>query len=328
MSNVDHGPRIGADPELFIRQMKDNKIIPVCGHVGGTKENPLIIDNLIEAVYGAEREDGRFRRPALRGILLPENGEINEAPAAPSRRGNYAIQEDNVMLEFNIPAYKNYSPFCDAVGKALNIIDTNILGPKDYRSTCQVMHTFSADEIASNPQSMQIGCLSDMDAYAPEGQQERAPFNAAHFGNHRFCGGHIHVQYNTKRMPEHVFVQFMDLYVALPSLRHDKQKMRRMFYGQPGLYRKKPYGIEYRTLSNFWLDSKFRESGNLAILAQQALSLGQTANTNTGLLNDAYTKIDWGDVQHAIKTENHKLAEEIVVFARDHIGLPISTCYR
>jgi Phage phiEco32-like COOH.NH2 ligase-type 2 len=315
MAEADHGPRIGADPEMFIQQIADNKIIPVCGKVGGTKERPWIVNDLVDAVYGPERE-ARFR-----------NRLLEEVPKA-DRRGDYAVQEDNVMLEFNIPAYKSSDNFSNAIGKILNVIDTNILGAKNYKSLVQVMHTFSAEDIATNPQSMAIGCMPDLDAYVAGTNKERIPFNAAHFGNHRFCGGHIHLQYNHNRVPRHVMAQYMDLFVGLPFLKYDKQRMRRMFYGQPGIYREKPYGIEYRTPSNFWLDKKFRDTGNAGLMAENVLSLGRHANISTIHLNESYTKIDWGEVQHAIKTENHQLAEELVVFARDTLGLPVSMAYR
>lgn len=299
----DHGPRLGADPELFV-QTTDGIVVPVCGKVGGTKENPLNINHLIDAHYGPE--GGRRRR-------------LGE-PDYFGREGNYAVQEDNVMLEFNIPAYRDSSYFMEAITKVLNVLETEILQQRGIQLKHEVMHTFKAEDLEAFPQAMTVGCLSDMNAYSETGAFEREPFTAAHFGNNRFCGGHLHVQYNHGNVPRHIFAQFMDLMVELPHIRWDRQKMRRMFYGQPGIYREKPYGIEYRTPSNFWLTRSFREK-HLGQMVENVYALAKTANTHPDKLQEAYGKIDWSDVQHAIKTEDPKLADEIIEFVRLKIGL-------
>jgi hypothetical protein len=46
----------------------------------------------------------------------------------------------------------------------------------------------------------------------------------------------------------------LDLRLAVPSLIWDKDKKRRLLYGKAGCFRPKPYGMEYRTLSNAWLN--------------------------------------------------------------------------
>lgn len=297
MADKDYGPRLGADPELFV-QTAEGQVVPICGKIGGTKENPLIINHLIEAHYGPE---GRRRDPV-------------------DKTGNYAIQEDNVMLEFNVPAYREGAYFTEAISKMLTILETAVLNQHNLSLKYEAMHTFKPEDIAPFPQAFTVGCLSDMNAYAEGEMFEREPFNATHFGTHRFCGGHLHVQYNKNNVPPNVFAQFMDLMVELPFLRWDKQKMRRMFYGQPGIFREKPYGIEYRTPSNFWLGKAFREK-HLAQLVENVINLAKTANSDPELLKKVYGKIDWGDVQQAIRTENAKLADEIVDFVRQKTGM-------
>ena len=50
----------------------------------------------------------------------------------------------------------------------------------------------------------------------------------------------------------------MDLFLGVPSLWLDKDPtsgIRREMYGAAGRYRVKNYGMEYRSLSNFWLQS-------------------------------------------------------------------------
>lgn len=45
----------------------------------------------------------------------------------------------------------------------------------------------------------------------------------------------------------------MDLYLGVPSILMDGDTDRRRLYGKAGAYRSKPYGVEYRTLSSFWV---------------------------------------------------------------------------
>jgi hypothetical protein len=48
-------------------------------------------------------------------------------------------------------------------------------------------------------------------------------------------------------------VRCLDTVIGLQSLFLDEGKERRKLYGRAGCMRKKPYGLEWRTLSNFWV---------------------------------------------------------------------------
>jgi hypothetical protein len=48
----------------------------------------------------------------------------------------------------------------------------------------------------------------------------------------------------------------LDFYLGLSSLIYDKDTKRRTMYGAQGAFRPKPYGVEYRVLSNAWLQSE------------------------------------------------------------------------
>ncbi len=50
-------------------------------------------------------------------------------------------------------------------------------------------------------------------------------------------------------------VKQLDYFLGIPSLLLDKDEERRHLYGKAGAFRPKPYGVEYRVLSNFWLKS-------------------------------------------------------------------------
>jgi hypothetical protein len=109
-------------------------------------------------------------------------------------------------------------------------------------------------------------------------------------------------------MPEEVLFETaraitkqMDFYLGLPSLLFDHDQERREMYGQAGAFRPKPYGVEYRVLSNRWLDSEhlmrwvFRSS----LLAMQTVRERQ--------LHEVY-----GDIQDIINTGDIASARRII----------------
>jgi hypothetical protein len=298
MAEKDFGPRIGADPEVFV-QNKEGIIVPICGHIGGTKEKPIEVTQDIINLYG------------------PENGARRGVVA----QGIYAMQEDNVMLEFNIPAYTESGRFVESIGRILGYLEASILAPKELSIRYGVVdNAFKSELLESFMQSSTIGCNPDFNAYATDGRFQRKAFSAVDFGNRRFCGGHIHVQYNQEHVPPHIFAQFMDVVACLPYLSHDKQRGRRLFYGQPGLFRIKDYGIEYRTLSNFWLHPKFRER-YLQGLAENVLRLAHYANSDPDVLKKYYSRIDWDKVQQFIKNEDSKKSIKLCREIQDQTGM-------
>lgn len=302
MAMKDVGPRIGADPEVFIRDHMTKEILPICGIIGGTKAEPIKLDAQIAYTFGPE--------VARRRNIDP--------------RGFYGVQEDNVMLEFNVPAYKEIDMFAAAISKALGFIGDSFLSPRGYEFCWGVAdHAFKPEVLSKYPQAMEIGCSPDFYAYAEENRFQREPFSATVFGNRRFCGGHFHVQYDKDNVPPHVFAQFMDCVAGLPYLEWDKQGGRRLYYGQPGLFREKDYGIEYRTLSNFWIYPNFREN-YLIDLVDNIYQLAHRANVDSAFLMHAYGKIHWEDVQEAIRKEDHKTGRELCDYFRQELGMHIN----
>jgi len=69
--------------------------------------------------------------------------------------------------------------------------------------------------------------------------------------------GHIHIGYSDHNMDLNMrIIQSMDLFLGVPSILLDTDEDRRKMYGKAGEFRHKSYGVEYRVLSNFWLQSE------------------------------------------------------------------------
>lgn len=314
---VDFGPRVGCDPEFFVIMKKGegdepprkNTIIPACGLFGGTKENPN------KLTFKSHPELVNY-------VRLPIENDV----------GDYAYQEDNVTFEFNIPAQLSYDRFISVVQGFVMYLQEQVLAPKRMAFASINSYNFKPPQL-EHPFAQTIGCTPDHDAYAV-GSPIRKAFDIKGLGTQRFGGGHIHVQYNTNNIPRHVFARFMDLFIALPTLRLDKQGARRKFYGKAGIFRPKSYGIEYRTPSNFWAypENKSKEYKQkfvspLNIVSYNTFTLANTANNESELLAEVYTKIPWQDVQSAINGEDHKLADDIIryVFNPERLDKPVYT---
>ncbi|MDE2097321.1 MAG: hypothetical protein KGL39_08770 [Patescibacteria group bacterium] len=278
--------RVGADPEVFVKHLPSRTVLPVCGLIGGTKEEPLKFNGLLKRT---------------------------------AEEGDYAYQEDGCAFEFNIPATTSADKFAQNM-QAAWISVKELLGKLNLDPQIRPSFSFKSAQLG-DPRAMSIGCSPDKTAYGENGPQTRHPLNIHEFGTQRFAGGHLHLGYN-KAVPPHVMVRFMDVLIGLPSLKWDKQGARRQYYGLPGLYREKPYGVEYRSLSNFWLKGCGGRGTFLVYLSGALFDLGITAQNRPEVLANAYKMIPWDDVKDAITTENVNLASEIFQYSTSVAKLP------
>jgi hypothetical protein len=164
----------------------------------------------------------------------------------------FCVQEDNVALEFNIPPSDGKEVFVKNVNSIINFLAD---AAKD-----QFGCLFSTESAALWPEeqltdirALEFGCDPDYNAWT--GKQNPRP-KAADW-RLRSAGGHVHVGVEEKldRAQKRRLIRLMDLHLGVPSVVMDKGDMRKEMYGKHGAMRFKSYGVEYRTLSNFWIFS-------------------------------------------------------------------------
>lgn len=107
------------------------------------------------------------------------------------------------------------------------------------------------------PQFRELGCRPDMNAYTL--QENPPPDSSQAF---RTGAGHLHIGWTEGADQHPAFVRQcaevareLDYYLGLPSLLWDTDQRRRSLYGRAGAFRPKPYGMEYRVLSNKWVST-------------------------------------------------------------------------
>lgn len=281
------GIRISGDPELFIARIDKagarnrKKVVPVCGLIGGTKEAPIPIPGT-----------------GFKGFMM---------------------QEDGVALEINFPAASDSVHFAHYVGLALAGLETVLtpLGLAVVPGKCS--HEFTLEELAPYSQAKIVGCSPDTDAYT---RLPRSGMNTDMFGLERYAAGHFHISFpNPYDIPPYIVARMIDLHVTLAYLALDKQGNRRKHYGLAGLYRPTKYpdgstGIEYRTMSNFWVFSQdYRTQLSSAII-----NLITDMNSDIDAVAKLFDMTPWQDVKHAIDTENIADAQKLWAPASDFVA--------
>jgi len=255
---------VGADPEFFLlhatRSENGEGIIPCVGLVPGTKQAPH---------------------------------DLGEG---------YFCHEDNVAVELGIP----HTPDGSVLGHIIKDGKARILS-EFFPGGEHILHIldhkdFTEHDLRSK-QAQTFGCEPDFDAYT-NGKMRDVP-DVMKRGMTRYAGGHVHIGGNFN-CPPFVAALFADLFLSVymqsfaprqtPN-RYNVARPRAEYYGRPGVFRPKEYGIEYRTPSNWWCGS-VKNGNQIGYMASRlGIYLEQTTATT---LRETIRKIDWIKVKQTM----------------------------
>lgn len=198
---------IGSDPELFLEDSA-GKVISAIGKIGGTKDKPRVIKGLAKG---------------------------------------FAVQEDNVLLEYNTPPAKSLLLFQNYQALIRDHLE-EMVGQLGLKLSTKASHSMDDDQL-DHPASWVFGCDPDYDVW----KMKWNPKPKSPDPKLRSAGGHIHVCYTNPNMADSIRLgRILDYCVGAPLAMLDPDTKRQELYGKPGAIRFKPYGLEYRTPSNFW----------------------------------------------------------------------------
>lgn len=198
---------LGADPELFLRNSA-GKLVSAIGIVQGTKKNPLPIKELGKGFF---------------------------------------MQQDNVLLEYNIPPAKSVGHWGEYHSKILKYL-ANKMKEKGLVLSFEASNEMPDEELAA-PEAHLFGCEADFNVWTLSVNPKPRAKNP----NLRSGGGHVHISFNGTKIEKILLARRLDAYLGLWSVINDPDQRRKELYGKAGAIRFKPYGIEYRVLSNFWV---------------------------------------------------------------------------
>lgn len=195
------------------------------------------------------------------GKLRASCGLIGGTKAQPQPLGigdGFMVQEDNVAVEFNIPPSYTAEEFSLNLRRAIKEIADGVKQMYNFEVVNLSAASFPDDQLVA-PAAKEFGCDPDFNAWT----EKKNPRPQADDPNLRSCGGHVHIGYDKDAAKFTVpqLIRACDLFLGIPSVLMDAEgDKRRILYGGPGAFRDKPYGCEYRTLSNFWVfDDKTKE---------------------------------------------------------------------
>jgi hypothetical protein len=133
--------------------------------------------------------------------------------------------------------------------------------------------------------------------------------------NLRTCSGHVHIGFKNPNFDDCInLVKMFDLFLAVPSVLIDKDRKRREMYGKAGAHRMKPFGVECRQLSNFWVGNE--ELTNW--LVNNIFKMIELYNNKPDFID----KVNWDLVQICINEYDTFLAEEFM--SKYNIDMPES----
>ncbi len=269
----DRSPMLGCDPEFFFK---------IKGKVIGS-EKILPKDGLVCA-------------PQSKFIIDGVQAELNPRPNA--CRANLANEIKACFAALDAKLKKDKSTCVADFSRTVKISRRNLM---------------ELDE-----QSRKFGCAPSKNVYKESGGIKIDKVNPAQYRT-RAAGGHIHIgmdSYNSKSLLRALkedyerTVIMLDLICGNTCVLVDpdkSNKVRRKLYGRAGEFRQPAHGLEYRTLSNFWLTSYPLMSLSFG-LARMAVNMMADDTSHETFFKEFTSRVKADDVHKAINENNFKLA--------------------
>jgi hypothetical protein len=207
----------GADPELFIANDKGEI-------VGGERAIP---------------EDG-IKQASLWGGL-----------------GRKRVVLDGVQVEFNVQQSSCRASLGGDIRLTFQALNDHLKQAKNgMKPSFEAVVRVDPNELKQlSEKARQLGCQPSENIHQRDASVKVTKANE----NLRSAGGHIHLGLHGEVMKERQRLPFLlDALVGNTCVLIDRNPLaaeRRSMYGRAGEYRLPSHGLEYRTLSNFWLRS-------------------------------------------------------------------------
>jgi hypothetical protein len=204
---------IGCDPEYFL--MEEGRFVSSIPFCEGTKDEP---------------------------VALPNGG---------------FVMRDNVAVEFGITPAKTVNQWVNNINTTLEDMKNYL--PDNLKLVAVPSANFPRKELLHD-EAKKFGCDPDYNAWSGE---KNTPPDDCTTSTFRSCGGHIHIGYVKDSGNDFLLdkygrlrvIRTMDCFHGMVSTLLDNSPeaiARRNLYGKAGCFRRTDYGVEYRTLSNFW----------------------------------------------------------------------------
>lgn len=281
---------MGADPEFFFSDNEGN-IVP-SDQVIPEKGLPVII-----------------KRKQWRGNDIPELVDIHTTSQ---------IVRDGIQAEINFQEpYICRQILCHQIQYVFETLD-KIAAEKKLKLNFSTTVKLNDKQFEGlTPEQKTLGCSPSLNIYD---KKARVSVDGSTYP-YRSTGGHVHMgtaqengffMKNVQKALDtpKALVPVLDAIVGNTCVLLDRdpgQKIRRENYGRAGEYRQPKYGLEYRTLGNFWLRS-YPLASLVFSLSRLSVHIVSQSTDDAPFLDDLWKVMDQEKIQRAINTNNMILA--------------------
>lgn len=232
--------------------------------------------------------------------IIPVCGLIGGLKGKPVELQEGGVLEDNVLAELNVvPSTTS----CEFIQRH-EMLMAQVKEKYNLGFSKRASYTFPAYSLDQYPQAQEFGCGADYNALTGKMNPKPNPVN----GGFRTAGGHIHIGWSevgtVTKLTQRKMGVLCDYFLGLESVIKDPDTDRRSLYGKAGAVRFKKYGLEYRTLSNFWLFSV----ADMDWAFTQSVKAYESLDKFDLIINTVSPDL----VQEAINTSNVALASDLL----------------
>lgn len=175
--------------------------------------------------------------------------------------GTGEVVRDGVQLEIHVNPDFCRELFADNLGDAFVTLKEHLAGVRNKEraslSFKAVVRVTQGQLNRLSDQSRRLGCAPSENIYDPKAKINVNPVTY----KIRSAGGHVHLGLSAPKLKSEYrrIIRQCDILLGNQCVMLDREPLmalRRRVYGRAGECRPQKYGVEYRTLSNFWLRSE------------------------------------------------------------------------
>lgn len=212
----------------------------------------------------------------------------------------FFIQEDNVAAEFNIPPAVECDEFIKSITSALKY--TAKVAASNKCKLALVPDLDFPKEQLMTKHAQTLGCDPDFNIWTEEDNPRPNPPELM-----RTAAGHVHIGWLKPEWEQVSLVgRMFDVWLTLPSILVTEPNRRRELYGKAGACRPKPYGIECRSVDNFWLTRK----SWIAHTFNNVIGLVDRLNRDAPMCNEMLHDFR-GMIIHSINNHDKTMAKDL-----------------
>lgn len=215
--------------------------------------NTQLIDTKMSAYFTAGADPELMIANAETGRIessldiFPDKGKLKKFDFGEG----YSAYPDNVLIEGTLPPARSKEEFVHNYRSLFQKTDSLFDGK--FKLKVKAFHVFKPTQLTHEEATL-VGCSSEYCAW------QLTEHKAELLDCGRSGGGHIHIGHEVllDAWKQVEAIKLMDIFVGLPMSVIDcdpTSQSRKKLYGKMGRLRPTAYGVEYRTLSNFWIHS-------------------------------------------------------------------------